>query len=125
MKKIIVLSLIVSGSIVFSGCSLYGGTPNNSTGTTVNQTPAQTSPATSNTVDISNYSFNPPSLTIKKGATVTWTNHDSTLHQIKSATFNSAALSNGQSFVFTFNESGTFDYSCAIHPSMQGQIIVQ
>jgi plastocyanin len=34
-------------------------------------------------------------------------------------------LSNGQSFSFTFRTAGTFNYSCSIHPSMTGQIIVQ
>jgi plastocyanin len=45
-------------------------------------------------------------------------------HQIKSATFNSSPLSQGQTFQFTFSSVGSYDYSCAIHPSMLGKIIV-
>ena len=133
MKKTLMLSVVLASSLVLAGCSLYGGnqtspqtnSPNNS-GTT-SQTQNQTQePITGNgMISIKNFAFSPATLTIKKGATVTWTNSDSAPHQIKSATFNSAALNQGQSFSFTFNTAGTFDYSCAIHPSMLGKIIVQ
>jgi len=88
--------------------------------------PAQPAPAASaQSVTIQNFAFNPATLTVKKGTTVTWTNNDPMPHQIKSAAFNSNPLSNGQSFSFTFDQTGTFDYSCAIHPSMQGVIVVE
>lgn len=83
-------------------------------------------PATgSTTINIQNFAFNPGTLTVKKGATVTWTNNDSVPHQIKSDSFNSTKLTNGQNFSFTFTTPGTFNYSCAIHPSMTGKIIVE
>ena len=74
---------------------------------------------------IQNFSFVPGALKVKVGDTVTWTNNDSVPHQIKSDTFNSTALSKGQTFSYTFQAAGTFDYSCAIHPMMKGQIIVK
>ncbi|MFA6447713.1 MAG: cupredoxin domain-containing protein [Patescibacteria group bacterium] len=77
------------------------------------------------TINIQNFAFNPTSLTVKKGTTVVWTNDDQVPHQIKSATFNSSTLSNSQTFSFTFDTVGAFPYSCAIHPSMQGTIIVE
>jgi len=125
MKKIISLIIVLIAISFISGCSLYG---NNQTSTPrVNPTPTQ--PAVSqnntNTINIENFSFNPSTITIKKGAVITWTNNDSVPHKIKSATFNSEALNNGQSFSFTFNDAGTFKYSCAIHPSMTGEIIVE
>lgn len=75
-------------------------------------------------VSIKNFAFNPASLTVKVGTTVTWVNNDSTPHQIKSGTFNSNIMSNGQTFQFTFSSAGEYNYSCAIHPSMQGKIVV-
>jgi len=39
--------------------------------------------------------------------------------------FNSDQLSQGQSFSITFKDAGTFNYFCGIHPSVQGQIIVE
>jgi len=90
------------------------------------QTPSTTPPEnlTSN-VSIKNFAFNPATLTIQKGTTVIWTNEDSVNHQIKSNTFNSNPLNQGSSFEFKFDQTGTYDYSCAIHPSMTGQIIVE
>ncbi len=85
-------------------------------------TPTQT---TSNEIAISNFAFNPGSLTVPVGTTVTWTNNDSVTHSVKSGTFSSPALAPGDTFQQTFNTAGTFKYSCSIHPSMTGTIIVQ
>lgn len=76
-------------------------------------------------ISIENFSFKPATLTIKTGETVVWTNKDSAQHDIKSAGFNSALLSKGQTFEFKFNEKGSYDYSCGVHPSMLGKIIVE
>lgn len=92
---------------------------------TVNIIVSQTQPENlSASVSIKNFAFNPTPLTIKVGTTVTWTNNDSAPHQIKSDTFNSAMLSNGGNFQFTFSAVGQYSYLCSVHPSMQGQIIV-
>jgi plastocyanin len=82
------------------------------------------SPTTA-TISIKNFAFNPATITIKKGTTITWTNDDRAPHELKSSAFNSMVMSTGQSFSFVFNDSGTFDYSCSIHPSMTGKIIVE
>ncbi|MCL5969935.1 MAG: cupredoxin family copper-binding protein [Patescibacteria group bacterium] len=89
-------------------------------------TAVQTTPVTvnSNQISIKNFSFNPSTLTVKKGTTVTWVNEDNVTHAIKSATFNSQNLGSGDKFSFTFDNPGSFDYSCSIHPSMKGKIDV-
>ena len=87
----------------------------------VNQNQA---PSDSNAVTIEDFAFTPQTLTVKIGTTVTWTNNDTAPHQIKSAIFNSSRLNKGQSFTFTFNEVGAYDYVCAIHLNMKGKIIV-
>jgi len=129
MKKIIVPLVALAGVLVLGGCSLYGGSQTSSSAMpAASSTPTQSTDQTNKTsvaIDIQNFAFSPASLTISKGTAVTWTNNDSATHQIKSATFNSGQLSKGQTFSFTFNDTGTFDYSCAIHPSMTGKIIVQ
>jgi plastocyanin len=127
MKKIIALSLASIGVLILGGCG-GGNQMTSSNMPSAPQTPAQSSNQTNNSsaaINIQNFAFNPASLTISKGTTVTWTNNDSAPHQIKSTTFNSSPLSQGQTFSFTFNDVGTFNYSCAIHPSMLGKIIVQ
>ena len=92
------------------------------------KTPTQTASsvaADQNTVNISNFAFVPETLTVKKGTTVTWVNQDSVAHQIKSDTFNSVSLNQGDKYSFTFSTAGTFNYSCAVHPTMTGKIVVQ
>jgi len=76
-------------------------------------------------VNISNFAFDPAEVTIQAGKSVKWTNEDSAPHTIKSDTFESPNLSNGQSYMHQFTEKGTYDYSCSIHPSMKGKIIVE
>ena len=122
---VIIVILAVGGGIFYvvkNKSPLYGNPSSNSQTSTTNTT---TSTEALNKISIKNFAFNPGTLTVPVGTTVTWTNEDSTNHQIKSATFNSAVLSNGATFSFKFDQAGSFDYSCAIHPSMTGKIIVQ
>lgn len=79
----------------------------------------------SNIIVIKNFTFNPSPLAVKMGETVTWSNEDSTVHRIKSDTFNSSDLQTGDKFQFTFNTKGTFVYNCGIHPTMTGTVIVE
>lgn len=76
-------------------------------------------------ISIANFSFNPQTLNVKIGTTVTWTNDDPVPHQPVGSIFSSQILNTGDSYSFTFTQAGTYNYHCAIHPSMTGQIIVQ
>lgn len=89
-----------------------------------NPAPAPSS-AKNYTVNIANFSFSPSSITINAGDTIVWTNNDSAPHQIAGNGFGSGALSNGQSYSFKFSSAGTYNYHCAIHPSMTGLVIVK
>jgi plastocyanin len=81
-------------------------------------------PLTAN-VMIKGFAFTPNPLKIKAGTTVIWTNQDSAPHLVKFDSFESDTLSNGGSYEHRFDTAGTYDYSCGIHPSMKGQIVVQ
>ena len=78
------------------------------------------------TVKITNFSFQPNSITIVAGTTVVWTNEDSAPHTITSddGSFESGRMSRGSEFNHTFTQPGTYMYHCAIHPSMTGEIRV-
>lgn len=79
-----------------------------------------------NTVTIQNMSFNPSTLNVQVGTTVTWINKDSTTHHVvsDSGVFDSGDLSTGMSYNYTFNQTGSYPYHCSIHPSMKGTIVV-
>lgn len=79
-------------------------------------------------VKIADMAFSPAQITIKKGTKVTWTNSDSVSHDIKEKDGktgpNSPVLSQGQSYSFTYNAPGTYNYYCSIHPQMAGSVTV-
>jgi len=80
------------------------------------------------TVSIDNFTFNPPTLRVKAGTKVTWTNKDDIPHGIASSanTFaRSQALDTNESFSFTFDKPGTYQYFCYLHPHMVGTVVVE
>jgi plastocyanin len=80
----------------------------------------------SNEVDIDNFSFTPPTLTIPVGTKVTWINHDDVPHIIMNTDkrFVSPVLDTDERFSYTFTSPGTYTYYCSIHPKMTARIIV-
>jgi amicyanin len=78
-------------------------------------------------VKIDNFTFNPPTLTVKVGTTVTWKNEDDIPHTVRATTndFKSKALDTDDSFTFTFTTPGVYDYFCSLHPHMTGKIVVE
>lgn len=78
-------------------------------------------------ISIKNFAFGTPTITIKKGARVTWTNLDSAPHTVTSdsGNFDSGIFAEGKSYSFTFTTTGSFAYHCQVHPMMRGTIIVE
>jgi plastocyanin len=79
-------------------------------------------------VTMKGIAFNPADITIKAGDTVTWTNDDSTGHDVTGDDFKSGApggIGNGDTFEHTFDKAGTFDYVCTVHPGMEGTVKVE
>jgi plastocyanin len=63
---------------------------------------------------------------VNVGDTVEVTNNDSVGHTWTAVdeAFHSGTLASGDTFEFTFDEAGEFDYFCQIHPQMTGTITV-
>jgi plastocyanin len=122
MKKRLILALVMiaGATIVIAGCT-SSSSPSPSP---VNS--AVTSTASQNSIAIQNYAFNPSTLTIQKGANVTWKNEDSVQHDVvsDSSAFSSPLLSKGETYTHQFNSSGSFSYHCNPHSYMKGTIIV-
>jgi plastocyanin len=78
-------------------------------------------------VEIENFTFNPPEVTIRLGTTVTWKNADDIPHSVveDNTTFRSKALDTGETFSMTFANAGEIGYFCGLHPHMKGKIIVK
>ncbi len=78
-------------------------------------------------VKVDNFTFTPQTLTVSANSTVTWTNKDDVPHVIASTDglFRSKGLDTDDHYSFKFTKPGTYNYFCAIHPKMTGQIVVQ
>jgi plastocyanin len=96
-------------------------------------TPAVT-PTPSGLVEVlmQNIMFVPAEIEIEVGTIVRWSNEDNVPHTVTSGTrnnptnlFDSGNVAAGGTFTFTFNQAGTYDYFCALHPGMDGVVVVE
>lgn len=73
--------------------------------------------------------FEPGTITVQQRTTVVWKNTDASAHTVTSkepaGVFDSGVMGPNEEFEFTFEEQGTFDYYCKIHPVMVGSVVVQ
>jgi plastocyanin len=77
--------------------------------------------------------YAPPEVHVAAGSSIKWTNDDNVIHTVtqgkpsegaNSTGFNSGPIQPRSTFVHFFDESGTVDYYCTIHPHMIGKVIV-
>lgn len=134
MKKII-LTLVVLGVL---GGGVYYLVRNRSSAATPEEgtppqtlstgaTPVSSVSAAAVSVAIQNFSFNPKTLTVKKGTAVTWTNKDRASHTVTTLGNDgprSGTLGAGDTYAYTFAVPGTFNYTCGFHPRMKGTVVV-
>jgi plastocyanin len=81
-----------------------------------------------NKIEIKDFMFNPPTITVKSGETITWINRDEEPHTVVSVGKKfqkSSALDTDQEFTITAGEPGTYTYFCSVHPKMTGTIVVE
>ena len=132
-RSMVVIVALFALAAVAAACG-----SSSSSSTTTPTTPAGTG-GKGASVSIQNFAFTPKTLTVSPGTTVTWTNNDSTPHNVIStkglslnstttSVFASSTLSQGQTFSFTFSAKGVYFYECSIHkslPAMHAVIVVK
>lgn len=86
----------------------------------------RSAPVDATPVQIINFAFDPPTLSITTGTTVVWTNNDAVPHTVTAldGAFDSGIFDPGSSFSWRFTNPGNDDYQCDLHPTMQGTIVV-
>jgi plastocyanin len=89
-------------------------------------TVARANASDSKSVSILDFSFNPGSITVNRGDTVQWTNNGKVPegHDVTGDGLDSGLLHPGDSYAYTFKNTGSFSYICTIHPSMKGTVKV-
>lgn len=83
------------------------------------------------TISVDEFVYETTFLKIKKGTKVTWINNGNVSHDVTSASsspnggLGSQLLGSGDSYEFTFDEAGLYEYFCTPHPTqMRGVITV-
>ncbi|MDQ3878772.1 MAG: plastocyanin/azurin family copper-binding protein [Actinomycetota bacterium] len=99
----------------------------------------------SNQIEIKGIAYSPSNLSVQRGATVTWVNHDPVAHTVTAGTpgkqgvpgvsadappkltglFDRELNAKETSFSFTFERPGVYRFFCRVHNSMQGTITVR
>ena len=120
-------ALFIAGIVVFIGTIGCGGK------TTVPTTPTGTTPAAVTVTiqpaarTLATAAFVPNPITVAPGGTITWSNTDTTAHDMiaDSGAWDSGRINAGSRFDMTFATRGTVPYHCSIHPGMVGTVVVQ
>ena len=83
-------------------------------------------------VDARNIAFDPDSITVDAGTSITFTNQDTVGHTVTAGTpddpgdaFDEEISTQGATATITFDDPGEIAYFCRIHPSMRGTVSVQ
>lgn len=79
-----------------------------------------------NRVVIRDFSFQPETLTVKKGTVVNFVNRDTEVHSAvaDNGSFRTNLLEQGENDRVTFNTPGTYTFQCELHSNMTGTIVV-
>jgi len=129
-RAAVVAVAAVAAVVALGGCGGGGGKKGNEGGEA--KPPASADPSAPLSgqapVDIVNFEFKPQKIFVKPGTTVTWTNKDTTIHDIKDTsplnTAQSKDLNKNDTFSITYNQPGTYSYICGIHQYMTGTVEV-
>ena len=96
---------------------------------TVTNAPGSSTPGCEQTAD---GCFIPSMVTLDIGGEVIWENNDTAAHTVTSGTpqggpdghWDSSLIMVGSSFSHVFEEAGSYDYFCMVHPWMAGMVMV-
>jgi plastocyanin len=87
---------------------------------------ALAAPAAKDIVVMDGVAYQPATITVKRGATVSFVNKDPFPHTVTSAgSFDSKDIAAGKTWKYTAKKAGRFDYICTLHPNMKGTLVVE
>jgi plastocyanin len=122
IKGLILLAASAASAALLAACGGQGYAPGS--GQPAPTQSALSSQSTPVMVKASNFAFQPQSVSVKVGTTITFQNGDSAPHTLtaNNGAFDSGQVGSGQSSSFTVSSAGTFPFHCKLHPSMTGTI---
>jgi plastocyanin len=82
--------------------------------------------ATTEVVMPKSYRFDPKTIEVEAGATVTWRNEDNFTHTVQVDEQENHKVEPGESVSIAFPNPGTYEYVCTLHShDMKGEVIVR
>ena len=111
MSRLLLLPAVaLAASAVVAGCGGSGGSE----------------PVATTKVSMAkSYRFDPKTIQVSAGDTVTWTNDDNFTHTVQVDGQEDHKVGRGESVSITFDEPGTYEYVCTLHRrDMSGTVIV-
>lgn len=107
--------------VALTACATSPLVPGGSTATT--GVSSSTGPRSA-TITEQNFKFDPSTLAVGMGDTVSFSNQDTVAHHVVVGTTDLGVQQPGTTVTWTASQDGTFALKCLIHPSMTGQITV-
>jgi plastocyanin len=113
----LVPALLLVAAALLAGCAANGGGQDESTGNP---------PANGvTTVVAKQIKFSPAAIEISAATEVTWSFQDGPVaHDVKGDGWSSGDPRRSGTFRRTFDQPGTYDYVCTLHPQMTGRVVV-
>jgi plastocyanin len=125
------IALLVCAAVALAaaGCGSSNKSSTSTSGSSSTSTAAASSSSSGGAVAIKmqGFQFSPKEATVKVGQKITWTNEDSTDHNVTAqsgADFKSKDFGQGSTFSFTPTKAGTIKYVCTLHPGMSATLNV-
>ncbi len=132
--SIVLLGVIIL-AVVLAGGYMYWHNSSTTSNPTATPNPTPVYAKEEAKVNITKDGFTPQTITIKRGAEVTWTNKDSKDHQVMSdphpthslfGLVTDERLKTNETVTYTFEKSGTYTYHDELNPlKLKGTVIVQ
>ena len=84
-------------------------------------------------VELTDFAFSPSELTVAPGTTVTFVNNDTSPHTVTEGSDGTPAddarfdedVADGEQVTVTFEEAGTYEITCTLHPEMNMTVTVE
>jgi plastocyanin len=84
-------------------------------------------------VELTGFAFSPGELTVAPGTTVTFVNNDTSPHTVTEGSDGTAAdgarfdeeIAAGEEVTVTFDDAGTYEITCTLHPEMNMTVTVE
>ncbi len=115
MRRVLTITAAVvagAGAVALPAVALAGG--------------GQASAAANHKIVIKNYAYTPGHVVVHRNDTVTWLFEDGPApHNVTATRFHSSPTKTSGSYTVRFTRSGTYDYTCTLHPWMSGSVVVR